>query len=228
MECKRGQVSIYVIIGIVVLLIVGIVYYVQSYAVSSVQTSPAEVENVKVTLESCVDQVAQDGLRYLSLHGGYSAIGDDFSTNGLPYYYKNNVTSIPEKSFLEEEMNKYVTVNVNDCFKDVIVENLDVSSKLDVDKFNVILDYNIVVNIKGISYTLSPINIALDTRLSDMYDNAKFIVEDLAANEGWSCISCVNDNLKSYGFQLYNIYTPEGMMYSVINGEESFDFMVEV
>ena len=225
---KNGQVTLFVIVGLVILIISGIIFYIKFYVPDTAKEYSSDLEAVKSNIEGCVENIVRQGLSYLELHGGYALINDGFSTNGLPYYYKDNLSNIPEKNIFEEEMNKYVTANVQDCFNEVVVEDLIVESKLDIDKFNVFLDYKANFEVKGISYSLDKINIVVDTRLSQLYEAARFIIDDYVANNGWSCLSCINSFLRLNNMQLFTIYTEEGLIYSVIYDKEGLDFMVGV
>ena len=83
---KRGQVTIFVITGLVILLIIGMVYYIRYYSVSGggFLTSSLEAENVKDYVESCLEETTLKGLIYLGEHGGYYS-------DKIPYFYKNNI-----------------------------------------------------------------------------------------------------------------------------------------
>ncbi len=61
---KRGQLTIFIIIGIVILVILGIVFFVM-YSPSGVRVPPEEFSDVQKYVDACVDQTLRDGVVYL-------------------------------------------------------------------------------------------------------------------------------------------------------------------
>ena len=70
---KRGQVTIFVILGLVILIILGIVYYVKFYILESkyVNIVPQDIQAVDEYVKNCLEQTVKEGLVYLGDHGGY-------------------------------------------------------------------------------------------------------------------------------------------------------------
>ena len=71
---KRGQITIFVIIGLVLLIIIGLYFYLTTRNVAPAVTVPrltGDAGQVQVFVEGCIDQVARVGLAELGRHGGY-------------------------------------------------------------------------------------------------------------------------------------------------------------
>ncbi len=160
---KRGQVTIYIIVGIVILAVFGIIFFLGSSVVK--QDFQSELKNVKVPeqikpvkgyLDSCIEDVVYNGAQILGSSGGYIDIPiDDLSrgifnefSNSLEigssevayWYYKssNNLdkTQIPSIGDMEKELEEYVNENVGFCLRDLDsfeYEGFDV----EYDDFNV-------------------------------------------------------------------------------------------
>ncbi len=76
---KRGQATIFVILGLVIVAIVGTVYTFRAELLEATfgkeaeksLAVPPQAEKVKAVVENCVDQAAQEGLGVLGVQGGY-------------------------------------------------------------------------------------------------------------------------------------------------------------
>ena len=75
---KKSQVTLFIILGTVILVIFALVFYLISYVseikgqedIDETQKIPAELKPINDYIESCLSRVAQDGLELLGLQGG--------------------------------------------------------------------------------------------------------------------------------------------------------------
>ena len=86
---KRGQVTIFIIIGLVLIIIIGLYFYLTSQHVEPTVNIPrlaGDSGQVQVFVEGCIDQVAREGLTELGRHGGYIDPTDmTYTLNALDY-----------------------------------------------------------------------------------------------------------------------------------------------
>jgi hypothetical protein len=92
MNGKSGQVTIYVIIALVLLIIIGIVIYLNARVNSAIPDEPLmtavpeEFKPIRTYVESCMKQIAEDGVRKLANHGGYiDPLDEDYTLANLIY-----------------------------------------------------------------------------------------------------------------------------------------------
>lgn len=91
---KRGQITVFLVIGMIILILFGMYYYVKSYsAKSAVKNAPgkrSEADIVKAYVESCIKNVAEDALfEKIGEQGGYV----DVIAN--PTYGENGIINSP-------------------------------------------------------------------------------------------------------------------------------------
>ena len=98
---KKGQITIFIIAGVIVLLLAGIIFFIgpqlQSEDISDV---PLEAQPLKLFVEECLSSTAIEGIRLAGIQGGYVdipefALETDYST--IAYYYdqgKNKIMKI--------------------------------------------------------------------------------------------------------------------------------------
>lgn len=80
MKNKRGQVTLFIVIGLILLLAVGLTIYlystkeiktIEQAELPRIQQVPAEAEPIREYVKSCIEETAKDALRKLGDHGGY-------------------------------------------------------------------------------------------------------------------------------------------------------------
>lgn len=92
MRQKKGQITIYLIIGIIALVSVGIFLYIRGVEVEApasysptIDQIPVEAEPIRQFVSSCIGQVAEDGLRKVGTYGGYASV-DDMGAQVNPFF----------------------------------------------------------------------------------------------------------------------------------------------
>lgn len=116
---KRGQITIFLIIGLIILVFFGIFYYAKSYnAKSAMENAPEKTSSssdiVKAYAESCIKDIAENALfEIVSEQGGYIDVaaatryGEDGIVNSQisPAYAQFQGKNVPY--YLEAECDKY-------------------------------------------------------------------------------------------------------------------------
>ena len=197
---KRGQVAIYIILGIIVLLSLFLVFYFV-YGSRTTQEDltkelslEANVESVKFLIESCNNQVALEGAYNLASHGGHYPLLDSyesFSGYGVAYTYRS---SLEQPNIL---LNLY---EIRENYEDYIVDNLPLcvnhfeffkEKGMDITEGEIITDvsineddvlvkttYDITVDYKGSTTKISDSFTAeIPVRLGLMHDASKKITD---------------------------------------------------
>ncbi len=140
---KRGQVTIFIVLGIVILVVFGLLFFLKGKVVESsfedemnALAVPAQLEPVKEYLDVCLRDVTRDGIRLMGEQGGYIEIPEDndFSYGGelsnslklgpsgevaFWYYETSNgidVERIPTLDEMENQLEEYINEHFKDCF----------------------------------------------------------------------------------------------------------------
>ncbi len=142
---KKGQVTLYIILGLIILItaitIISLSNYVIKTEFEKEQESVQVIEQfkpVKNYLDSCISEIALEGAELIGLQGGYIIIPDDnlpvnpvipfsnkldfFGNNKLqvPYWFYETANGIqkqqiPSLQDMEKQLADYINLNVNDC-----------------------------------------------------------------------------------------------------------------
>jgi len=196
MNNKLGQVTIFIIVAIVIVL--GIVaYFMLRTGVES--SLSVEVQPVYDYYLSCLEETSREGIHLLGEQGGRIEIPDfepgsaympfssqlDFFGQPIPYWMYvsgNNLLreDVPLKSEMEQELEDYVSERLYDCdfsnFEmagfDVYVEGDSVSAK--IKDLNVDLNVNTKLTIyyENQSAIVSGHEVSVDSKLGKFYDMA--------------------------------------------------------
>ncbi|MBI2565358.1 hypothetical protein HYV79_05260 [Candidatus Woesearchaeota archaeon] len=126
---NKGQLTIFIIIGILILLVIVVaIYFYKPAAEAPLVFVEKEVQPIYDIVEACVKEISKEGLAKLGLQGGYIQIPpaikrnplsflsispDDFVVNPLWYYEGEN--RAPSLEFMQRELENYLKELVIDC-----------------------------------------------------------------------------------------------------------------
>ncbi|MFH1237927.1 MAG: hypothetical protein ABIH79_02200 [archaeon] len=193
---KRGQVTIFIIVAIIV--VVAIVGYFALRS-SFVESIPEDLRPVYDYYVSCLEATTKQGVSLLGEQGGYIEVPDfepgsaympfssqlDFLGQPVPYWMYvsgNNLLreQVPTRSGMERELEKYVSERVGDCdFSDFEKMGYDVyvgegSVEAKINQLNIDLNVNNqLIILKGEqSAVVSSHKISTNSKLGKFYDMA--------------------------------------------------------
>lgn len=206
---KRGQVTIFMIIGILILIIMGSFFLIKSYSEEKRVETEAEIIQqeikmsapVKQYIESCLDSTGKKALLFVGKHGGYYELplqSDDFFL--MPYYFYDNKSHLISKKELEIQISNYINHELFFCVKNFVffeehgydIKQEDVSTSTIIAKNKVILNLNFPVTLaKGDSVqNIFEFTTSINSRLGIVYEVIKELLEEQENDLASICISC--------------------------------------
>jgi len=195
---KKGQITVFLIIGVVVLALFAGIYYL----ISDTQTKTLEAEGkkpVSLTVKSqvenfvsnCVKQVAVPGFYLLGIQGGLIYADDPtkvlVTENGLINYgYLDGVNQFSTKK-INKDMSIYLNDSLDACLKNfsffktqgiVIkpVEDLQVFTTLGKKEVVIKIKYPLAVEVGNSSLKINDFSTKIPIRLGTIMDQAKKII----------------------------------------------------
>jgi len=131
MREKRGQITIFIILGLILLLALGYFIFVREKAFMEVEQIDPEYVPVKSFVETCLYNLGRDALDILGLNGGYIYFPPDIendpnsyiSTSPTPrfknpYWWHDGIERVPTEEFMEDQISQYVENNMPDCLSE--------------------------------------------------------------------------------------------------------------
>ena len=128
MNKKRGQISTFIILGLVLLILLGLIYYLKSMSVEddlslTEESSLASAsKSMETYVETCLLEIGLEAIEYIGLHGGYYDFTNVYATSGsdynTAYYFFLDENIMPTKEIIEIEIAKYIDDNLFLCLQD--------------------------------------------------------------------------------------------------------------
>lgn len=193
---KKGQVTIFIIIAIILIAAVSL-YFIFRDTFSSEGELPSDIENVYLFVEECIENTAEDVIYTIGQGGGYY-FPPPFSTDsGIAYYYSNGENYMPSKKQIEDEISYFISSKLFFCVRNFVdfsefeITQREIETKTEIKDEEVILDVRYPISItKGKSTTIiEDFEVEIPVRLGVVYDSVSgFLAEDV---EDGICLSCL-------------------------------------
>ena len=172
---KSGQVTAFIILGIVIITVVAAAFYFRNQLISlgfssgreESITIPTQLRPVKNHIDNCLREISIEGIYQIGRQGGYYNAPVESSiiyfTESVPYYYLNNQEIIPSIRIIEKELASYISDNLIAClnFKDFIDNgfkirqgNYTISTAINDNNVDIRMYYPIKIEKSGISIVL--------------------------------------------------------------------------
>ena len=207
----RGQLTIFIIITILIIAVVVLFFTFRGTLQKEKPLSP-EIAPIKSFVQECLDDSLEEVVFKVGENGGYySSSKVSTPVLGFSYYIKNNISLMPSKEIIQEQISRGIERELFSCIEDfTLFENeyeitkgkMDIKTMIEPEKVLAEVNYPLTI-IKGDSKSkLEDFNSEVPVRLGIVYDAvAEFINEDIKSSEG-VCVSClfdlsINNGLKS-------------------------------
>jgi len=225
MKQKRGQVTIFVIIAILIVAGIFLFFYVQNKTSSLTPTIPKDVQPVYNFVQDCLEETGKNALIRVGEQGGYFIIFDEPSMEGrIPYYVYEGTNLVPTKEKVEAQISGFVKQELSYCilnFKDFqkqynISHNLRrVETKLVNSGVSISLDYPITLNKDNSAISLDDFKILLPLDLNKEILVSRDIAENIISEKEGFCISCIYDIAKNNNVQVDMLDYGESTIFSI-------------
>lgn len=114
---KRGQVTVFIIVGILILAIVGALIFSQK---KTAEPAPSIFQDsaIKQSWESCLEKITGEGMDYIGSRGGYYITPESFfNFSGLivPIYFSQSKEQLPNREMVGQQLNLYLIDHFAQC-----------------------------------------------------------------------------------------------------------------
>lgn len=182
---KNAQVSLFIIMGIVIVAIIALLFYAARESAYLSKHLPVEqlrmndlAETLSGEIGSCLDSILEESVYVSAIHGGYTSPPldfFDFEGTAVPYYALNGKNMILSEEQLRYELEFYIINHLPECINVDYYTSQKVSLSGGVvnptvtlmdDYVKVVVDYPVKLSREGAEYTLDrPYNARTSTRL---------------------------------------------------------------
>ena len=192
-KSRKGQITIFVIIAILIVAGIALFFYVKNKNSSLTPSIPTEIQPVYDYVNDCIQQTGYTAVYIVGQLGGYCNL-DDYLTEKNTYYLKDNVPLFPSKEVIEANIASCMESEVELCVRQINLTGFLIKSKnpninilLEDSKVVINAEYPLVVEKEGYSYELHEFRgIDLNTHLLRLYHIALNITNNFIDDEGIS------------------------------------------
>jgi hypothetical protein len=123
---KKGQVTIFIILGIILLLAVTLILVLRSEILPKEEVFATDKGKIEHFMTSCIERLGEEALFRLGVQGGYVNVPSNIANDGnlhlrtspfqvVPYWAYGENKDIPPLEIIEREINIYIEKNLRDC-----------------------------------------------------------------------------------------------------------------
>jgi len=211
---KRGQVTIFLIFGFVILTAFLFLFYLNNQVkdirekVETQMTLSDLTIPIKSYVDLCLRSTGEDALYLIGIQGGYFGMPSyKVDSKGVFYeafhtvYLHNKKNVMPDIATIENEISEYVNENLDFCIKDFEdfksqgyeIESSEFSTVASINRNNVAfsLDFPISLRKGGKSATMGKFFVEVPSRLDLIYNTAKNLTDDQLNHLDKICVSCL-------------------------------------
>ena len=191
---KRSQISFFILIGLSIILLSGLIFFIYSNAQSE-DASVSQFSSVRNYLEECVKNRAEHGLNLIGVQGGYIKLPENHlaaNYSRIAYGLYNNQNNLPSLGVMESELENYIDNALPSCI------NVSVFPYLKFEYENSSSDVSILTNevfinvrfpisiIQGEATTnIDSFNIQVPIRLGYIHSILKSIIGKTLLENNW-------------------------------------------
>ncbi|MFA4886602.1 MAG: hypothetical protein WC595_00145 [Candidatus Nanoarchaeia archaeon] len=113
---KRGQITIYVLLGLIILGLVMASYYFLNF--NPFKTNPNEYDSLTLSLNDCFTRITEQGILLIGMQGGYyspPSSSSRYYSFSIPAYFSKNITKTPSVEQIEKQLSSYLVDHVPLC-----------------------------------------------------------------------------------------------------------------
>jgi len=228
MRYKKGQVTIFIIIGIIILLTFSLLFYLEYKSTERGDMNLRKIFSfgldtipIKNYVEDCLQVTTNDAINYVGKHGGYYDLENVISTESAiyhtAYYFFLEQNLMPNKKDMQNEISDYIDDNLFFCLQnfavfdeqgfDIEMREIKSSVVLSDDNLRVSLNLPISIERESQKSELDKFMVNVDTKLGRMWDSAFILTEKQMYDPNRICISCIFEEAEKNDIiiELYNL-----------------------
>ena len=229
---KKGQVTIFIILGILILIFITLILFLSSNKTESLkeQIDYTDTASVKLFVDSCLSNTLEQAIFDISQKGGYYNLPELSTTDAYvntAYYLYLGELYLPTEEIIIESLENYVNDNLVSCtnfsyFPGMQVTLGDVSTAIILSEEQVTASVNfplIIIPEEGTQIELNNFESTVDSRILILFNIAKEVSENQEEYGEMVCISCLALLGYEYGLEILTVDGDEGTLFSLFDLE---------
>jgi hypothetical protein len=208
---KRGQVTIFIIVAVII-VVIGAAILIARYSQSKEELSKEyfvqkgiepSLKNIQEFSLDCLEENANDALELIGIQGGYYKQPQyyyDLEWAFVPYYYHEGLFLMPSQQTIEQQLSLYIDEHLPSCIEDITFKNFQLSyaqpkttTSIEQKKvtFTTQLPLSIDNNGKTSVFELEAHPVSVESSLFDIIKVASYITDSHKEDPAFMCINCI-------------------------------------
>ena len=217
---KRGQVTVFIILGVVMLALVAVSFYYFSHDDVVEKITPIETTPIKFFVDNCLYQTVEDAILNNGKYGGYFELPKNSTTDlfeNLPYFDQK---TIPSKMIIGDHIVKYVDASLDSCIQGFDTFQNVYNISFTDPKSHAVIKHNKLIlstkfplliqqNNKGTQLSQFEVNFPINDLITAL-DVASTIAETKSANG--VCLSCFAEKARQNNIEVQIMNLPNSTL----------------
>ncbi len=159
---KKGQITVFIILGMVILiaLVLALTFQREAISFKPEEIIPTEKGKVASFISFCIQNSGEEALQLIGLQGGYIEVPEEILADGtrhlktspftaIPLWAQGNSVTVPSLSEMKSEIDNYLEQNLASCLfsSEVFKESYDIIEKSSVKADTRIVDNKVIFNV---------------------------------------------------------------------------------
>ncbi|MAG39641.1 hypothetical protein CMI41_01605 [Candidatus Pacearchaeota archaeon] len=197
MSNKKGQLTLFIILGILIIATVLLVLYLNKQTLLGNSQLQPQVQSINGLVLECLEKITGESVNLSLSSGGiiYEEKNETLFLNGLIPYY--NLQNISEER-LKNNIRDYIDSNLADCSQDnkgdYLISYETPKSNVEIEQEYILIEtyFPIAIEIEETTSLLEDFSFEMNTNLGYLFESAKIISENNVLKEESLCLSCVD------------------------------------
>ncbi len=241
MHQKRGQISLFGILAIVLLIIAGSYFIMESdvlnkgaVEVQSVQSFKPNTGSIAQYVESCLSRTGEEAISFVGLQGGYEDVNSAEFLYSPPfytaYYFYEGEDLTPSMSRIEQEMSAFVVNYLPDCLEDfetfkqrgisVSQGEPRVTASLGEEVASFSLSLPLQIEASNGQQALSDFRAEVRTPFRKMLEVASTLTQQQVEDPQYICLSCILQETAKNNFKV-ELVQIDNLTYAVVMNDST-------
>ncbi|MBI2147343.1 hypothetical protein HYU19_02580 [Candidatus Woesearchaeota archaeon] len=235
---RKGQITAFIIVGILILLLASFAYLFWSAAMAGREQETAAVEigqaasSIQTYVQACLQDVAEDAVLHVARYGGYyEPPADTDPALLLPVYFDHGVRSDISREELQHQLARYIEDNLFFCVKTfvpfreqgiLIQQGEEIATAvLQDDTVVVSLQYPLRLRSGGAETSLASFSARVPARLSAIHNAISEFFAVQEEDPSSICISCLAQLNEQYTLRTeMNPLNEDGLLLYTITDDQ--------
>jgi hypothetical protein len=237
---KKAQVSIFIIVGIVLLGIIFASYFIvnnnknqsSKNSFSKLESKPG-FENIKSFIIDCKETTIKQAVKNIGIQGGYYKKPGKYLNlewTFIPYYYHEGEVLMPEKAEVESELSNAISENFASCIDKQKFEGFEISHEIAktkslINKGEIEFVIDMPLSIKKekdiTMLQMKDLPTKLNSPLFDILEIAKYITDFHKQNPNTICINCVSKMAEERDLYVFSLQIDNSSSLFIISGNNT-------